>query len=216
MPRLPRLCVVGVAQHVIQRGNNRQICFGSESDFAAYVHWLKKYADKFNVDIHAWVFMTNHVHLLVTPYSAFGVSKMMQSLGRNYVQYFNYEHKRSGTLWEGRFRSCLIESEGYLLECYKYIELNPVRAAMVDSPAEYKWSSYTANAHGQGSTLIKPHEVYSRLGGTVSKRQEAYRALFHGQVNKELIETLRVLTHTGMVIGSEKFKEQLEAINGLS
>ena len=89
MPRLPRLCVVGVAQHVIQRGNNRQICFGSENDFAAYVHWLKKYADKFNVDIHAWVFMTNHVHLLVTPYSAFGVSKMMQSLGRNYVRYFN-------------------------------------------------------------------------------------------------------------------------------
>ncbi len=128
----------GVPQHVIQRGNNRQICFASEQDFSAYAHWLKKYSHKYQVDIHAWVFMTNHVHLLMTAHESYGVSKLMQALGRKYVQYFNHKYKRSGTLWEGRFRSCLVESEKYVLECYRYIELNPVRANMVEAPAQYK------------------------------------------------------------------------------
>lgn len=148
MARLPRLDVPGVAQHVIQRGNNRQACFGSDQDFVAYAGWLHEYAVKHEVAIHAWVFMTNHVHLLVTPKNAGGVSALMQSVGRRYVPYFNYSYKRSGTLWEGRFRSCLVQSERYLLECYRYIELNPVRADMVSGPGDYKWSSYRCNGLG--------------------------------------------------------------------
>ena len=128
MARLPRICLPDIPQHVIQRGNNRQACFGSDEDFAAYAHWLEEYARKFRVAIHAWVFMTNHVHLLLTPESDEGVSRLMQTLGRKYVRYFNYTYKRSGTLWEGRFKSCVVEAENYLLLCQRYIELNPVRA----------------------------------------------------------------------------------------
>ena len=146
MARLPRFCPSGVAQHIIQRGNNRQVCFASNEDLAAYAYWLKLYSNEFDVDVHAWVFMTNHVHLLVTPSTDDGVSKFMQSLGRHYVRYFNKVYKRSGTLWEGRFKSCLVQSEEYLLQCYRYIELNPVRANMVNDPADYIWSSYQCNA----------------------------------------------------------------------
>ena len=131
----------------------------------------------------------------------------------NYVQYFNREYRRSGTLWEGRFKSCLVQSERYLLECYRYIELNPVRAAMVDSPCEYKWSSYLSNAHGQHSKLLAEHPVYLALGNCRSSRQQAYRAFCHGQVNKEFIETLRLSTIKGMVIGSSHFKKQRELLN---
>jgi len=130
MARLPRLCLSGIPQHIIQRGNNRQICFASNEDFAAYAYWLNEYSAKYEIAIHAWVFMTNHVHLLVTPGTTDGLSKMMQSLGRQYVRYFNYTYRRSGTLWEGRFKSCVIEAENYLLSCQRYIELNPVRAGI--------------------------------------------------------------------------------------
>ena len=140
MPRLPRLSPVGIPQHLIQRGNNRQVCFSTEEDMAVYAHWLYDYAMKYIVHIHAWVFMTNHVHLLVTPWQANGVSRMMQSLGRYYVRYYNQTYRRSGTLWEGRYKSCLVESTDYLLQCYRYIELNPVRAGMVEDPSDYFWS----------------------------------------------------------------------------
>ena len=128
MARLSRLCPAGVPQHIIQRGNNRQACFAPDQDMAAYAHWLAEAAEKYQVSIHAWVFMTNHVHLLVTPSSKDGISKMMQTLGRQYVRYFNYIYQRSGTLWEGRFKSCVVDAEDYLLICQRYIELNPVRA----------------------------------------------------------------------------------------
>lgn len=154
MARLHRLSPAGIPQHVIQRGNNRQACFNSDEDFAAYAYWLKEYADKYQVQIHAWVFMTNHVHLLVTPIKESAVSQMMQSLGRCYVRYYNKTYQRSGTLWEGRFKSCLIESSGYLLQCYRYIELNPVRALMVSDPSEYRWSSYRSNGLGVYTLLI--------------------------------------------------------------
>jgi putative transposase len=137
MARLERVSLVGVPQHIIQRGNNRQVCFGSEEDMKAYLHWLKEYSKKHQVDIHAWVLMTNHVHLLCTPQTEKAISNMIQSLGRMYVRYFNYTYKRSGTLWEGRFKSSLVQSERYLLELHRYIELNPVRANMVSEPSEY-------------------------------------------------------------------------------
>jgi len=153
MARLPRLCLSGIPQHIIQRGSNRQACFASAEDFAAYANWLQECADKYDVAVHAWVFMTNHVHLLVTPSSSDGVSKMMQTLGRYYVRYFNNTYRRTGTLWEGRFKSCVIDAEEYLLTCYRYIELNPVRAGMVESPSDYAWSSYGANGLGIDTKL---------------------------------------------------------------
>lgn len=135
MARKSRFSPVGVPQHVIQRGNNRQVCFGSEEDFKAYLSWLKQYSHKYDVSIHAWILMTNHVHLLCTPNSPNAVSKLMQSQGRSYVRYFNYTYQRAGTLWEGRFKSCLVNAPEYLFHLYRYIELNPVRAQMVDDPA---------------------------------------------------------------------------------
>jgi putative transposase len=125
---------------------------------------LKEYAEKFDVDVHAWVLMTNHVHLLCTPNSSSAVSSMMQSLGRQYVQYFNRRYERSGTLWEGRFRSSLVQSEKYLLQVYQYIELNPVRAGMVNDPSDYSWSSYQINALGKHSQLMTYHPLYLSLG----------------------------------------------------
>lgn len=141
MARLPRVSPVNVPQHIIQRGNNRQACFASAQDFASYVNGLTEYAKKYFVDIHAWVLMSNHVHLLCTPLSSprmsNSISLMMQSLGRQYVRYFNGCYERSGTLWEGRYKSCLVQAEYYLLQLYRYIELNPVRASMIEDPADY-------------------------------------------------------------------------------
>ncbi|MCL1045424.1 transposase [Shewanella electrodiphila] len=153
MPRKLRVSPIGIPQHVTQRGNNRQACFTSEQDFKAYSGWLKDHAKKFHVEIHAWVFMTNHVHLLCTPLHPNSISQMMQALGRQYVRYFNHTYKRTGTLWEGKFKSCLVQSEDYLIQLYRYIELNPVRANMVTDPAEYPWSSYQINALGKASQL---------------------------------------------------------------
>ncbi len=205
MARLPRLDVVDIPQHIIQRGNNRSICFVADEDYAAYTHWLLAASKKYQVDIHAWVFMANHVHLLATLRASGGVSKMMQSLGRNYVRYFNYSYQRTGTLWEGRFKSCLVDSEAYLLECYRYIELNPVRAGMVDEPNEYFWSSYRINALGKSSELCKPHQEYLKLGKTENEGLEAYRQLFKFQVDKELISNLRKATNKGLIFAREDF-----------
>ena len=212
MARLPRLDVPGVAQHVIQRGNNRQVCFASEQDFAAYAGWLHEYAVKFEVQIHAWVFMTNHVHLLMTPSKEGGVSQLMQSLGRRYVPYFNYSYKRSGTLWEGRFKSCLVQSERYLLECYRYIELNPVRADMVAAPGDYKWCSYQCNGLGVDSKLISPHAEYLALGQDKEERLANYRSFFVGQIRPELVTQITEMTNKGFVIGSERFAKEIEAL----
>ncbi len=140
MPRKPRFTLPGVPQHIIQRGHNREPCFFSEQDYVRYKQDLKSACDKFHCHIHAYVLMTNHVHLLITPLTEFGISEVMQSLGRRYVRYINHEYKRSGTLWEGRFKASLIDSEAYLLTCMRYIELNPVRANMVKHTGEYRWS----------------------------------------------------------------------------
>jgi len=149
MARLPRLYVPGCAHHIIQRGNNRQACFFDDLDYAFYLDKLKEASKKYRVSIHAFVLMTNHVHLLATPNDQYGISKMMQSLGRRYVGYVNATYQRTGTLWEGRYKSTLVDSEDYLLTVSRYIELNPVRADMVDHPAEYPWSSYRGNSMGK-------------------------------------------------------------------
>jgi len=172
MPRKPRFSPLGLPQHIIQRGNNRQVCFGREEDFSAYLGWLKQFSVKFDVSVHAWVLMTNHVHLLCTPNAGNSISSMMQSLGRMYVRYFNYTYKRTGTLWEGRYKSCVVNADEYLFHLYRYIELNPVRAGMVDDPANYVWSSYQCNALGKVSELHTPHYLYLNLGNNPASRMK--------------------------------------------
>ncbi len=212
MARLARVFLDGVPQHVIQRGNNRQVCFTCKEDFVAYLGWLKEYASKNKVEIHAWVLMTNHVHILCTPTSKDGVSRMMQSLGRQYVRYFNYTYQRTGTLWEGRYKSCLVQMENYLLQVYRYIELNPVRAAMVEDPSEYLWSSYQINALGKVSELCTPHALYQALGPDAQTRQAAYRDLFKHQVGVALIADIRQALNKGLALGNERFKAEVEQL----
>lgn len=177
MPRLSRKCPPGLPVHVIQRGNNRQVCFASYSDLKACANWLREASDKFGVSIHAWVFMTNHIHLPMTPSNWSGVSQTMQYLGRYYVRYFNFTCQRSGTLYEGRFKSSMVQDRHYLLACQRYIELNPVRAGMVNDPADYLWSSYRSHAFGIKVKMWTPHSEYMALGATRSSRTAAYRNL---------------------------------------
>lgn len=214
MARLPRISPVDVPVHIIQRGNNRQACFAAEEDYGAYVGWLTEYAKKYMVDVHAWVLMSNHVHLLCTPRRGGSPSLLMQSLGRRYVRYFNHEYQRSGTLWEGRYKSCLIQEDLYLLEVYKYIELNPVRAEMVADPGDYRWSSYQVNGLGRESGLCTPHHVYLALGMNPVERREAYRALFEQHVAGELLEEIRANMNKGLALGNDRFKEAIEMLTG--
>ena len=211
MPRRPRLVLPGTPLHLIQRGNNRQACFFTDKDNRYYLDWLKEYSDKYGCLVHAYVLMTNHVHLLVTPAETDSVGLMMKSLGQRYVQYINRTYRRSGTLWEGRFKSCIAQNETYVLACYRYIELNPVRALMVDHPAEYPWSSYQTNALGVSSDLITPHEQYLRLGRLPASRRATYQELFRPHVDAKLIEEIREATNGNYVLGSDRFKRQVAA-----
>lgn len=214
MARLPRLYLPGCAQHVVQRGNNREACFYDEVDYKAYLSFLKDSAAKYRVAIHAFVLMTNHVHILVTPDDAQGVGRMMQAQGRKYVQYFNYTHDRTGTLWEGRYKSTLVDADNYLLKVYRYIELNPVRACMVAHASEYPWSSYQSNALGKPIQLLTHHTVYRRLGKTGAEQQIAYRALFRGKMPERDLAAIRESTNKGWVLGDDRFKAQIEARTG--
>ena len=212
MARSPRLFLPGAAQHIIQRGNNRQACFCSDDDYAAYAHWLQEAALENGVSIHAWVFMPNHVHLLVTPLEAHSTSLMMQQLGRVYVRYFNRQYERSGTLWEGRYKSCLVQDGAYLLNCYRYIELNPVRAGMVGDPADYKWSSYQANGLGKSVAMRTPHAEYLALEENDEARFASYRGLFNRPDDEEQLNDMRRAVNRGLVLGDENFKEEVASI----
>ena len=210
MARLPRLSMIGTPQHIIQRGNNRQVCFASEQDIACYASWLKEYSQKYRVEIHAWVFMTNHVHLLVTPQENDAISNMMQAIGRRYVRYFNREYQRSGTLWEGRFKSCLVQTEHYFLQCQRYIELNPVRANMVADPADFVWSSYQCHGLGKVSAMHTPHAAYMALGASDKNRRSCYRDLFQMYFENEMLVDIRESANKGLVLGNAHFKDQVE------
>jgi len=212
MPRKPRFQLPGVPQHVVQRGNNRQACFFAEADYLYYLDALANAARKFGGRVHAYVLMTNHVHLLMTPDRNDALSSIMQSVGRRYVRYINKEYRRSGTLWEGRFKSSLIQSERYLLACYRYIELNPVRADMVVHPAEYRWSSYRANAQGIAHAALTEHDEYRRLGRTDTERRAAYRELFRHQLDPGMIDQIREATNHELVVGTSRFKDEIEAM----
>lgn len=212
MPRKPRFNLVEIPQHVVQRGNNRQPTFFAEEDYRFYLDCLGEAASKYRCALHAYVLMTNHVHLLVTPGTPEAVSRMMQSVGRRYVQYINYSYKRSGTLWEGRYKASLVQTEAYLLTCSRYIELNPVRAGMVQHPNDYKWTSYRAHAHGAEDGLIQDHAEYLALGPTPSARQNAYRALFSAQLDPVSLTALRTSLNQELVTGSDRFKGEIEAM----
>jgi putative transposase len=209
MPRRPRVIVPNTPQHIIQRGNNRQACFYADEDYQFYLEWLQYHADKQGCAIHAYALMTNHVHLLVSTEKAEAVGALMKALGQRYVQYINKSYQRSGTLWEGRFRSCPIQAEAYLLSCQRYIELNPVRANITQHPAEYRWSSYAANAQGQANILITPHMLYNSLGDTQKGRQAAYRELFRYQLEPGLVDEIRKATNSNYALGSEQFCKQI-------
>ena len=214
MARLIRCCPSGFPLHIIQRGNNRTCCFADEQDFACYASWLRDYARRFQVRVHAWVFMTNHVHLLATPATDNGISHLMQALGRRYVRYFNRRHDRTGTLWEGRFRSSLVQTSNYLLACYRYIEMNPVRAQMVDKPSQYRWSSYRCNALGIDATLCSPHEEYLNLGRYKAERIRVYRELFRTRVRSDLVNDIRTAVNRGLALGDPEFKLEIERAVG--
>ncbi|WP_369177311.1 transposase [Candidatus Thiodubiliella endoseptemdiera] len=213
MARLKRITPADIPQHIIQRGNNKQVCFANETDMKAYLQWLKDFSGKYSVSIHAWVLMTNHIHLLCTPKTSDGIGKMMQSLGRMYVGYFNHTYKRTGTLWEGRYKSSIIQSERYLLSVYRYIELNPVRAGMVVSPSEYSWSSYNFNALGVANNLITPHQEYLALGNNAKARSASYIELFKTEIDDKLLYNIRKNINKGLALGNEVFIKEIEVLN---
>ncbi len=213
MARHPRFSILGQPQHVIQRGNNRDIIFVADEDYHFYLEKLKDACQKYQCEIHAYVLMTNHVHLLITPNVENGISKVMQSLGRFYVQYFNHQYQRTGTLWEGRYKATLLDSEQYLLTCSRYIELNPVRAEMVLYAAEYPWSSYHRNAMGEEDLLLTPHLIYQALGCNDTERQSNYSALFDHPVQAVDIEDIRTATNKAWVLGNNRFKEHVEKLS---
>lgn len=210
MPRRARLAVPGIPWHIIQRGNNRSACFYADEDYRRYLDTLGEQATKYGCAIHAYVLMTNHVHLLVTPAQETSAALMMKHLGQRYVQYINRTYRRSGTLWEGRFKSCLAQDEAYVLMCYRYIELNPVRAGMVPGPGAYRWSSYRANGLGKDDPLVRPHTQYLQLGHSPEERMAAYQALFSAHLDPEQITSIRQATNGNYVLGDRRFQLDVE------
>lgn len=204
MPRTARAVVAGIALHVIQRGNNRGPCFFRESDRAVYLGYLRRFAPRCGCLVHAYCLMSNHVHLLVTPQTAGACGLMMKQLGQHYVQYVNRKHDRTGTLWEGRFRSCAAASERYVLACYRYIELNPVRAGIVARPDEYRWSSYCVNARDEYDGLLAPHPAYLGLADGDARRRIQYRGLFDPTLDPRLADEIRSATRNGRVLGAPR------------
>lgn len=211
MPRKPRFPLPDVPQHVIQRGNNRNPCFRVEADYRRYLDDLRTSAAATGSLIHAYVLMTNHVHLLVTPTREHGIGQMMQALGRRYVAYFNKVHERTGTLWEGRYKASLVESDSYLLACMRYIELNPVRAGLAAAPAGYRWSSFAANALGSDDPLVTPHPLYLALADSTTRRRQAYRQLLQSAVETQALQAIRDALNHELALGTAAFQDAVEA-----
>ena len=212
MPRRARLSVAGNPHHVVQRGNNRSLCFFSERDYRFYLSCVQEEAERYRCAVHAYVLNPDHVHLLVTPDSEDALSLMMRSLGSRYVQCVNHVHRRTGTLWEGRFRSSIIDSERYLLTCYRYIELDPVRLGLVVHPGDYRWSSYGCHAGEFASSLIRDHPLFLALGATPEERARAYRELLRHPIGEREIAEIRTSWKTGLVLGGDTFKDEIERV----
>ena len=210
MARLPRLTLPGYPHHIIQRGNNRQLIFADTQDFEAMLALLGQNAQKFAVALLAYVLMDNHFHLLASPSSAEALPLMMQAVGRSYVRYFNQRHGRSGTLWEGRYRSTLIESERYLLACMVYLDLNPVRAGMVRQAADWRWSGHAHHVGARVDGLVTPHALYWALGNTPFAREAAYGALVQAGVSSQQQKALSDAALRGWALGGDDFVAALQ------
>ena len=214
MARSPRFDLPGVPQHVVQRGNNRLPCFLDDDDRQRYLQCLREALLRFDCHLHAYVLMSNHVHLLLTPPVAGAVSRMIHTFSRNYVGLFNGRHGRTGTLWEGRYKACLVDSDSYFLACSRYIEMNPVRAWMVANPGEYGWSSFHANARNEHDPLITPHARYLALGSDAAARSQAYRALFDEVMTESTVAEIRAYLQQQKALGSNRFRDWVEARTG--
>jgi len=215
MPRHARYRLAGCPWHVIQRGVNRSLCFADDLDRQRYLGWLKDHAGRNGCAIHAYVLMSNHVHLLISPSTEDGLSRTMKSVGERYVRHFNRRHGRTGTLWEGRFRSSIVQSERYLLTCQTYIELNPVRANIARHPAEHAWSSYGTNACGSPAGLITPHELYLRLGNDPCQRARAYQALFRLPHSEKELAAIRDAVNGGFALAEKAFIDPLQDVTDI-
>ena len=210
MARLPRLTLAGYPHHIILRGNNRQAIFMDMADFQRMLALLQTHAIEQGVQVHAYVLMSNHLHLLLTPLQNESLPKMMQAVGRTYVLYFNKRHGRSGTLWEGRYRSALIQTERYFLACMAYIDLNPVRAGMVAQAADYPWSSHGHYIGRQNEAWLTPHPMYWEMGNTPFAREAAYAAMIQAGVNQEQQQALTSSALSGWALGEKSFVQGLQ------
>ena len=214
MPRKPRLFLPNQPQHVVVRGHNRDPVLARHEDFRFLYRCLLDASKNYRLNIHAWVFMHNHLHMLVTPENEWSLPRTMQSVGRRYAQYFNRIYHRSGSLWEGRYKAAFVDTERYLLGCYRYIEMNPVRAGIVCRPEEYPYSSFHANALGREDKLVTPHGVYLALIGAAGmgvgsadseENWKGYRKLFEEQLTQRELTTIRRGTHKELGIGQAEF-----------
>jgi REP-associated tyrosine transposase len=210
MPRKPRFFLPGVPVHIVQRGHSKEPVFFEDNDYLTYLHWLNEGATRYQVDLHAYVLMSNHIHILATAYDSDGITRMMQYVGRHYVPYINHTYGTSGSLWEGRYKASLIHDEEYLLTCMRYIELNPVRANMVRSPGHYRWSSYRCNGQGKEDELVTPHPMYKALARSKPTRLEAYKALFKAHLDKGVLNDIRSAWQTGTPLGNDHFRQKIE------
>ena len=210
MARLPRLTVPGYPHHIIQRGNNRQPIFSGSADYESLLSMLDENSRKYGVAIHAYVLMSNHFHLLTTPESVQSIPQMMQAVGRRYVRYFNQRQGRTGTLWEGRYKSTLIQTERYLLACMVYIDLNFVRGGLVADPASYLWSSHGHYTGRRRDKLIKPHPLYWELGNTPFARDAAYSALVQSGISDEQQQALTDSALRGWALGEAGYVADLQ------
>lgn len=211
MPRQPRYFLPGYCFHIVARGVNRQATFFDEQDYGLYLKVVHDAAKQHGCSIHAYVLMTNHVHLLMSPGTEEAIPLIFQAIGRSYVQTVNKKHERTGTLWEGRYKACVVDSDEYLLTCYRYIELNPVRAGLASSPSCYRWSSYHRNAMGRDDPVVSPHETYVALAPDFESRCEAYRSLFAEVMDERTLVAIRESTDACHVLGADRFKERVVA-----
>jgi putative transposase len=214
VPRRARLRAAGIPLHVIQRGHDRRASFFADEDYRFYLYQLAELSRRFECQVHAYVLMTNHVHMLFTPKTEDGATLLMKNLGQRYVQYINRVYQRRGTLWEGRFRSSFVERSEYFLKCHRYIELNPVRAGMAEHPRDYPWSSYRANAEMLDSPIIEPHEEYLALGATREERCLAYRYHFRFELGPEDLKQIRFAATGGYALGNPRFQAEIAAMAG--
>lgn len=210
MPRKPRFFLPEIPAHIVQRGHSQEPVFFEEGDYKAYLHWLGEAAKRYDCSIHAYVLMTNHIHILATPKNKDGISRMMQYVGRRYVPYINHTYGTSGSIWEGRYKASIISDEQYLLTCMRYIELNPVRANMVNTPGRYRWSSYRANAQNADNHLITEHSLYLGLSRSRLHRSEAYKSLFKAHIENEELTSIQASVQTGTPLGNDYFKAKIE------